>query len=247
MATEILVARRKDLFSSILIEQGFTVTNFPTIKTEPLEDLSELENCLKKIENFDGIFITSSTAAEILLAKLNQAQTRFHGKIFILGGKSLELFENTGVEIFFNEQANNVGDLLELIPAEELKGKRFLFPCGTRSLRVIPEKLGKIADVREVVVYKTIATDEVKTQSDEIKEKLKSGQFAAVCFFSPSGVEGFLGEFDGFRQNNIKIAVIGKTTAAYAKDNNLKVHFISAKPTAEVFAQGLTEYLRKEI
>jgi uroporphyrinogen-III synthase len=45
---EILVIREKDVFTSILIENGFSVLNFPTIKTETVSDLSELDGLLKK-------------------------------------------------------------------------------------------------------------------------------------------------------------------------------------------------------
>lgn len=247
MATEILVIREKDHFSAILAEQGFSVTNFPTIKTVPLDDLSELENCLEQINSFDGIFITSFKAAEIFLKKFNEIKRNFSGKFYILGKKSRDLLNAAGFENFYSENASTAEEILKAIPQMEIKGKKFLFPCGNRSLRVIPEKLKGIATVREVVVYKTVATEDTEKQSDKIKEKLNNKNFAAICFFSPSGVEGFLEKFKGFRQNNIKIAAIGKTTATYAEDNNLKVDFISAKPIAEDFAKGLAEYLRKEI
>ena len=245
MRSEILVIREKDRFSSVLSEQGFSVTNFPTIKTEPLKDLSELENYLKEIENFDGIFITSLKATEIFLEKLNGK--KFHGKIFVLGKSSNDLFKSAGLETFYSEQANTAEDLLKLIPEDELKGKRFLFPCGDRSLRVIPEKLKDFADVREAVVYKTIATENEKNKSELIKNKLERESFAAVCFFSPTGVESFLNKFPEFEQKKTKIAAIGQTTAKFAEEKNLRVDFISKKPTAEDYAFGLAEFLRKEI
>ncbi len=76
MKTEILVVRDYDLFSSILVEQGFLVINFQTIKTEKIADFSELDKAISAIENFDGIFITSPNAAE-----------PFFGKIWQNGGK----------------------------------------------------------------------------------------------------------------------------------------------------------------
>ena len=91
MTPQILVIRQPDVFSSILIEQGFSVINFPTIKTETLADLSELENYLTEIENFDGIFITSAKAAEIFASKFREAQRKFRGKFFVLGRRSADL------------------------------------------------------------------------------------------------------------------------------------------------------------
>ncbi len=58
-------------------------------------------------------------------------------------------------------------------------------------------------------------------------------------------MEGFLKRFEGFSQCKIKIAVIGKTTARCAEENNLKVDFISASPAANDFAKGLVKFLFK--
>jgi len=242
MPAEILVIREKDRFSLILSERGFLVINFPVIKTEPLADLSELENCLAEIETFDGIFVTSSKASEIVLAKLSEMQKDFRGKFFVLGKRSADLLENAGYETFFNEQATTAKELLELIPKEELKNKKFLFPCGNRSFRVVPETLQNIAEVHEVVVYRTLDTETDEKTFVEVKQKFEREKIVAVCFFSPSGVEGFLGKFENFSQNNLKVAAIGKTTARCAVDNNLRVDFVSAKSSATDFAVELADF-----
>jgi uroporphyrinogen III methyltransferase/synthase len=247
MSPEILVIREKDRFSLILIEQGFSVMNFPVIKTEPLEDLRELENCLQEIENFDGIFITSSKAAEIVLGKLNETKKSFQAKFYVLGKRSNDLLKAAGLETFFSDQATTAAELLELIPDAELRGKKFLSLCGNRSLRIIPERVKDVAEIKEVIVYKTVATMDNEEQFEKIGKRLKEGKIAAICFFSPSGVEGFLERFTDFSQNSIKVAAIGQTTARFAGESQLRVDLVAAKPTAEDFALELTGYLRKEV
>ena len=245
MPTEILVIREKDRFSEILTKRGFSVTNFPLIKTEPLADLSDLESCLAEIETFDGIFVTSVKATEIVLAKLGETRKDFRGKFFVLGKKSNDLLVKSGCKTFFREQAAIVEEFLRLIPKDELRNKRFLFPRGNRSLRIVPETLGEIADVRETVVYETIDVDYGETEINFIKDKLTTEKFAAVCFFSPSGVEGFLRKFENLAQNDLKVAAIGKTTARFAEDNNLRVDFIATKTAAADFALELVNFLNK--
>ena len=242
---EILVIREKDRFSQILSERGFKVTNFPTVETEPLEDLSELDGLFSEIDAYDGIFLTSAKAAEIILAKFSERREKFHGKFYVLGKRSFELLVGAKYSPFFIEQAKTAEEMLALIPETELKGKRFLFPRGNLSLRVIPERLKGIAELREVMVYKTSATKTDPAQSDKILEKLKTGVYAAVCFFSPSGVESFLEKSGGgFEPGGTKIAVIGKTTAGAAATRDLPVDFVSATPSAEDFAAGLIDYLK---
>ncbi len=244
---EILVIRPKDVFSRILIDSGFSVTNFPTINTETLADLSELETYLAEIETFDGIFITSSKAAEIVAAKLAETEKVFAGKFYVLGKRSRDLLNKSDCEVFFSENATTAEKLLDAIPKEELKNKRFLFPRGDLSLRTVPETLQNVAEVVETVVYRTIETDASVEKIGEIKEKFERDKISAVCFFSPSGVESFLRKFENFSQSKIKIAAIGKTTARFIKEKNLRVDFVSAKTSAADFAAEFTSYLRKEI
>ncbi len=240
---EILVIREKDRFTSILIEQGFLVVNFPVIKTEPLKDLSELESYLAEIESFDGIFVTSVVATEVILAKLNKTRKNFRGKFFVLGKRSHDLLKQSGYKTFFSELATTAKELLELIPKEELKNKKLLFPRGSRSLRVVPEMLQGIAEVNEVVVYQTLFTETDEKKFIKIKGKLMNGKIGVICFFSPSSIERFLSMFENFLQGKIKVAIIGKTTAHYAEASNLRVDFVSPKPSATDFAIELADFL----
>ncbi|MGI8642271.1 MAG: uroporphyrinogen-III synthase [Pyrinomonadaceae bacterium] len=245
METEILVVRNYDIFSSILFGLGFSVINFPTIKTKKIADYSELDKVISEIEIFDGIFITSPSAAEPFLDKLKEAKKSYRGKIYVFGNRTNKLFRKAGIEIVFDGNAKNAAELINSIPREELKEKKFLYLRGNRSLRIIPETLAPFAEVRELIVYKTSAAQTGAKQSDRIKEKLMSGKIAAVCFFSPSGVKGFLEKIAEFQQGEIKIAAIGKTTARFIKGKKLRVDFIAENPEAEDFAVGLARYLRK--
>ncbi|MCA1638541.1 MAG: uroporphyrinogen-III synthase, partial [Acidobacteria bacterium] len=208
-------------------------------------DLSELESYLAEIETFDGIFVTSVIATEILLAKLCETRKNFHGKFFVLGKRSDDLLKQSGYKTFFSEQATTAKELLELIPKKVLKNKRFLFPRGNRSLRVVSEMLQNIAEVCEAVVYQTLDAETDERKLIEIKEKLANEKINVVCFFSPSAVERFLSKFEKFLQNKIKVAVVGKTTANFAEANNLRVDFVSTKPSADDFAALLGNFLRR--
>lgn len=242
MKKEILVVRQPDRFSEILAAEGFSVVNFPTIKIERVEDLTKLDETIAEIKKFDGIFITSPNAAEPFLERLKNRA--FRGRIYVLGRRTQQLFASARIETEFNSDAKNILELLDSVPESDLEGKRFLFLRGNRSLRAIPERLNEIADVEELIVYRTVATEADVKQSDKIAEKLRNNEFAAVCFFSPSGVEGFLDRFAEFDPGAIKIAAIGKTTAEFIKRKILRVDFVSAKPSAEDFAAGLIQYLR---
>ena len=239
----ILVVRCFDKFSSLLAGNGFEIINFPAIETLPLEDAGELDEKLENLEKYDGLFFTSPKAAEIFLQR--KTKDNFRGKIYVLGNRTKLLFENTGFETVFRENANTSEEFIKSFDESEFAGKKFLFPGGDKSLRAIPELLESVAEIDEIVVYRTIenAADEILI--DEIREKLSRGEIDWLCFFSPSGIESFLKTFGDFSPNDIKIAAIGATTAKKAEAENLKVGFISPKASAEDFALGLIKYLRK--
>jgi uroporphyrinogen-III synthase len=94
------------------------------------------------------------------------------------------------------------------------------------------------------MVYQTIAAETDEKKLAGIKEKFRWEKIAAVCFFSPTGVVGFLRKFEEFLQGKVKIAAIGRTTAQCVKENNLRADFVSAKPAANDFADEFVNFLR---
>lgn len=245
MNGEVLVIRETDRFSAILGENGFSVINFPTIKTDTLADLAELEARIGELETFDGIFITSPHAAAPFLEKLNGKS--FGGNIYVLGKRTRALFEAAAIETVFDEKANTASELLQAVPDEQLTGKRFLFLRGSRSLRVIPERLEGVAEVEETIVYQTTAVAPAQETSEKIAGKIRSGTIAAVCFFSPSGAEGFLEQFGAAVLHQTLIATIGETTAEFFERKGLSVDFISPKASAEDFALELIDFLKNDL
>lgn len=243
MKPEILVIRKFDFFSRILIENDFPVINLPLIKIETSADLSELDGIISDLDTFDGIFFTSPHAAAPFLQKFEKQNKNYRGKFYILGKRTNELFKSAKIETIFSEKIKTAEELINSFPPTEFRGKKFLYARGNLSWRVIPEKLKHSALIREIVVYKTLATKPDEKQSEEIENKLKNNKISAICFFSPSGVDGFLKTFSNFKQGETKIAAIGTTTAGFLKENNLRVDFTAEKPIAEVFAKNLIDYL----
>lgn len=238
----ILVVRKFDDFSRILQESGFSVINCPTIETVEVENL---ENLRAKIaaKNYDGIFLTSQKATEIAEREVF-LKMKFGGKVYVLGRKSFEILKDKDILLSFFESANTASEMLENIELDELKGKKFLFIRGKRSLGTVTSFLKKIASVDEEIVYETrkiVIEDSLKNEIEAKKDEIL---FAS--FFSPSGAESFLEQFGAEFLEKTKIAVIGKTTAEFFEKRNLKADFVSKKATAEDFAFDLISFIQKE-
>ena len=230
----VLVARRDDEFSDTLRENGCEVINLELIRTEPIENLSELDERLARLEAFDGVFITSQNAAKIFAERFSGR--KFQGKVYLLGDRSRAVLENTGLNAVFREDANTVKELIDLLGIAEFSGKNLLFVRGNRSMRTVPEMLGNIANIDEVEVYRTFDADIDETRLVNIRVKLASREIDWVCLFSPSAVERFVKLFDA---GDVKVAVIGKTTGDAVKKAGLNLQMVSPKATSKDFAESL--------
>lgn len=240
----ILVIREADVFSRILAENNCEVLNLPLIETKETKNLSDFEVKLSRIENYDGIFLTSAKAAEIFWAKMREKRINFRGKVYVLGRRSFKILKTENFDLVFSDEANTAREMLEKIAVKDLTDKNFLFVRGAESLRIVPEFLAKMsAKVEETIVYETskiaVGVKEIKS----LREKFANREFAAACFFSPSAARSFLEQFGAEVLHQTKIATIGKTTAEFFETRNLTVDFVSSRSNAETFAVELIEYL----
>ncbi len=245
MSGTVLVVREHDNFSRILAQAKFEVINFQAIQTLPVENLDELDKKLYKSEIYNGLFLTSPKAAEVLLQKMREKNFEYDGKVYVLGNRTRKLLENANFAIVFRDAANTAEELINSFDRAEFAGKKFLFLRGDKSLRTIPELLKNVAVVEEIVVYKTVANLADGVLINEVKKKLRRQQIDWICFFSPSGIESFINALSETSLNNVKIAAIGETTASRAAEKKLRVDFISAKANAEDFARGLINRIKE--
>jgi len=231
-----LVIRQDDPFSSTLRENGCKVINLELIRTEPVENLIELDERLARINDYDGMFLTSPVAAGIFVERLCENGTSYNGKVYVLGERPRDLIENAGLNAVFSEAANTAEELIRSFDAAEFKDKKLLFIRGSKSMRTVQEMLGDAAEVDEVEVYRTVDESVEEEVLSNVRERLERCEIDWICFFSPSGVARFV---DSFEANDTKVAVIGKTTAAAAREAGLNVKLVSPKASARELALSL--------
>src|SRR3954451_5853951 len=180
----VLVIRHIDNFSALLREAGFEVINLELITTQAIVDLTRLKENLSKLSEYDGLFFTSPVAAEIFVKERN-GSNGFHGDVYALGQRSRKVLEKAGLEVKNSDTVNTADEMLESFDTSEFAGKRFLFVCGEKSLRTIPEKLTGFATVDEIAVYSTIAAKVDGTFLKNLTGRISSAEIDRVCFFSP--------------------------------------------------------------
>ena len=235
-----LVIRPADRFSSLLRQNGYEVLNLELIRTEPLEDLRELDEKLAGLSGYDGLFFTSPIAAFIFAERAKRLAIGFCGKVYVLGERARKVLDEAGFNSVHRPAANTAEELVRSFDNIEFASGKYLFVRGDKSMQTIPRLLAGICEIDEVTVYRTVESLPDDDLVQDIKIRLRESQIDWVCFFSPSGVEGFLRHFAS-EIANARVAVIGETTASRAREAGMNVRFVSHRSHAEDFARGLIE------
>ena len=236
----ILVLREDGLFSRQLRDRGYDVGNMPLIATRRIGDLSRLKELLVSPERFVGIFVTSITAAEVLAEELAEIARDKVPTIYVHGTRSREFLGSRGFRLEFEESANTVNDLIDKFGLSRFSEQHLLFVRGDRSLRIVPDRLGAVAKVDEVVVYETV---EVPMDPAALEKLGHPAEFDRLCFFSPSAVDSYVNRGFVTEAHSPRIAVIGETTAQAVVSSGLKIDYISQGASQTEFAKGLARHI----
>jgi uroporphyrinogen-III synthase len=245
---KILITRAQETeneFENRLKSFGASVEYLPTIEIKPINNFNELDRILARVYEYDGIFFTSTNSVKVFFGRLETAGTKFNGKIYAVGSKTKASVESFGYKVYFAPPVFSAEELADSLNSEEIKGKKFLFPRGNLGGEILKDKLGSISSIDDIIVYETAAAEVDTGHLTKIKNMLEGGKIDCISFFSPSSVENFMKIIPDFKQNNIKIAVIGNTTLKSTINSGLKSDIIPDTSTAENLAEAIADYFEK--
>jgi uroporphyrinogen III methyltransferase/synthase len=249
----ILVTRatkQAEEFCEILRDYGATVLVLPTIEIIPPASWEECDRAILSIDQYAGIILTSSNAAESFLRRAMLLNKPAHDalrnvEVFAVGVGTRNSIDGFGVNPKVFSAVTNSAQLADALVKHRVKENRYLFPKGDLTKKVIPDVLRSHgATVDEVIVYRTIAPRDFHNQS--VHEMLKNGKIDLLTFFSPSSIQNFVELMPARLISLITTAVIGTTTAAEAKHFGLQVHIVPDQPTSKNLADAIVGYYGHE-
>ncbi len=136
-------------------------------------------------------------------------------------------------KIFYGQ--GKFSDLIDIITKH--REEKFLVPLSDQHMEEIPHLLEN-NDIKytKAILYRTVCSD----LSD-----LSAINYDVLVFFSPSGVKSLLHNFPKFKQNNIKIASFGETTAKAVKDAGLRLDLQAPMPHAPSMTMALDQFIKE--
>jgi len=136
-------------------------------------------------------------------------------------------------KIFYGQKS--ASDLFDLF--KKHKSEKYLYPCSEVRRDVIPEHLlNNSYNFTEVVIYKTVSAD---------LTNINPLDYDIITFYSPSGVASLFNNFSDFKQNDIRIAAFGPTTAKAVLDAGLILDIEAPLPNAPSMTGALELYVKK--
>jgi uroporphyrinogen-III synthase len=136
-------------------------------------------------------------------------------------------------KIFYSQ--GKFSDLIDIITKH--REEKYLVPLSDQHMEEIPQLLENNGiRYTKAILYRTVCSD----LSD-----LSAINYDVLVFFSPSGVKSLLHNFPKFKQNNIKIASFGETTAKAVKDAGLRLDLQAPMPHAPSMTMALDQFIKE--
>ena len=117
------------------------------------------------------------------------------------------------------------------------RDEKFLVPLSDIHSNELPELLDKEGySYTKAILYRTVSSD-----LSDIKEV----NYDILVFFSPSSIKSLFQNFPDFKQNNIRIACFGPTTAQAVHEAGLRLDIEVPTVQAPSMTMALEQYIKK--
>lgn len=192
------------------------------------------------LNDFSGIIFTSRNSIDHFFRVCDELRVKMSQETkFFCTSEAIALYLQKYTQyrkrkVFFGDMNNNKE--LRMLLVKHKDATRFLYICAETKKDEIPAFLeANNFNYSEGVMYKTVPND-IKAY--------KLHDYDMLIFFSPSGVHSLYHNFPKFKQDKLKIAVYGKTTADAVLNRGLKLHLMAPLNHTPTIVVALDAYLK---
>ena len=228
----ILVTRAREqasALSDLLRERGADPVEFPLIRIKPMKDFAFLDDALKSLETYRWVVFTSANAVRVVWERLllmgRDARRLAPCRIAAVGPATADALGAIGLRADFIPSESIAESVIEEWPDRDLSGCKILLPRAKQAREVIPERLGEMGAIVDVVAaYQTVIDSE---GAEAIRAQLEGREIDAITFTSSSTVTNFgesIGKTESARLlDGLLVASIGPITSQAARDAGIRV------------------------
>jgi uroporphyrinogen-III synthase len=163
---------------------GLRVLLWPAIEVAR-SDTSQLEEALRRLDQFDWIVFASRHAVTPVLAQVPTRPASL--KVAAVGKATAQVLRQRGWEVDLVPDDSNAGALVSSFALVAQQGVRVLYPASSRALPMIAKGLAQLgAVVTQVEAYRTDASAALDVA--DCRARIDRNEIGAVTFASPSAV-----------------------------------------------------------
>ncbi len=235
--------------SALLRRQGATVAEVPLIAIRPLLSNPRLDSCIRRLESYDWLILTSVNGAEVLAKRARRLRVRLRGlkkpRVVAIGPATRAAIEKLGVRVdlmpeeyvaesVVRAMRGRVRDKLVLLV--RAKVARDVIPVGLRSA-------GARVDV--VAAYRTVIPAGSRKKLRALLQNPKKRP-DAICFTSSSTARNFAAML-GRKGNSLRgvaLASVGPVTSATLGEAGLRPTIEARRYDMEGLTAALCRYFK---
>ncbi len=236
--------------ASLLERLGAEVVVAPMVEIKPLEDFSELDEMIHRIQTFKWIVFTSANGVRFFIERLEQIGLDLR----ILGGSKLAAIgPGTSAEL---ARCRLKADLTPpLFRSEEfaealapaVAGQRVLLARADRGRTLLKDELSKHAQVEQIAVYRNCDTSDFPIG---VLERLESGSIQWITLTSSAIARNLIGllpsDIRSKLSQTVKLASLSPVTTATVRQLGWDVAAEADVYTWDGLAQALVAAVRTQ-
>jgi uroporphyrinogen III methyltransferase / synthase len=177
-------------FANALIEAGAHPIFFPVIEIAPLNDFSDLDSALLKIDTYDWLILTSVHGVDTFFKRLDALSIKHIPEslsVAAIGPKTSSCLSQHGVTAHFVPTEYIAEAILPGL-GEDISGKRFLLPQSDLARTALANEIRSAGGlVHEVVAYRTVPSQPDISGINALRVGVD-----IITFTSPSAVHNFV-------------------------------------------------------
>ena len=187
----------------------------------PLDDYTQADKVLKRLNTFDWVVFTSTNGVEFFFQRLNAVglDTRSIGtvKVAAIGQTTAEKLKTFGVLVDMQPNLESSIGLLDEFKKVSVKGKSILLVRPKVGSSMLLDGLADAdAAIEAVVVYRNVDIEPEETDFDFIDQ---------ILFTSGSTIRAFL-KLYGSVPDGVKVYCLGQPTLNEAKKHNIPAELL---------------------
>ncbi|PXV95791.1 hydroxymethylbilane synthase [Lachnotalea glycerini] len=246
---KVAVTRPKELsskLSELLREKGAEVLEIPCIVTERIPNNETLYSCMKEIENFQWIVLTSPTGARIFFEELSSYRVDIRKlnqlKFAVIGKGTSQVLEDKGIYPELMPKVYQGKELGGILSQSIKEGDKILIPRARQGAKELIEELSKT----KCIIYDIPTYDTLYQESmSELKMEFENAEIDYAIFTSASTVKGFAQAHKNLNLKKVKAICIGQKTKQTADEYQMQT-YVSKEATLESLVECLEQQFQNK-